>query len=99
MAELEKLISQLLDDPDTVKSLKSLVSPQSDSESAGIDADMMLTLTRAMSAFGSMSEDNGARLLCDLKPYISDARCKRVDEAVQMLKLIRVMNLLYGEKE
>ncbi|MBQ8605288.1 MAG: hypothetical protein IJ408_00990 [Clostridia bacterium] len=98
MEELEKLIGQLLEDPDTVDRLKSLVGdvvPQT--EQNGIDADMMLKITKAMSAFGSLSDDNGARLLCDLKPYISDSRCKRVDEAVQMLKLIRVMNILGKE--
>ena len=105
MAELEKLLENLLENPDTVGKLKSMITGEVSKESKGetayaldsIDPDMLVKLTRAMSAMSSAKEDSRSRLLCDLKPYISEGRCKRVDEAVQILKLIKVIDIMGKE--
>lgn len=59
----------------------------------GIDAAMMMKLTRAMAAMNSSQSDNRTRLLYDLKPYISKERARRVDEAAQMLRMLNVIDI------
>lgn len=59
----------------------------------GIDPAMMTKLTRALAAMSSKQTDSRTRLLYDLKPYISDGRARRVDEAAQMLKMISVLDI------
>ena len=102
MAELEKLLEGLLEDSNTKEKLKSLLPIQSEAQSESaltesFDPDMILKLTKAMSAMGSLKDDSSTRLLCDLKPYISQNRCKRVDEAVQILRLIKVVDIMGKE--
>ena len=100
MAELEKLISDFLDNPEMGEKLKSLLSKSQDSPLPdSIDPDMMLKMTKAMSAMNGMKDDSRTKLLYDLKPYISGSRCKRVDEAVQILKLIKVIDIMGKENE
>ena len=98
MAELEKMIEGLLEDEGTMEKLKALLGSADKSEDSALslpsslDPSTMRLVTKAMSALGSSADDDGARLLCDLKPYISGARKKRVDEAVMILRLLRVLD-------
>lgn len=99
MAELEKLVSDILGDPETGEKLKSMLSGSKElSLPDSLDADMMLKMTKAMSAMNGMKDDSRTKLLYDLKPYISGKRCKRVDEAVQILKLIKVIDIMGKEQ-
>ena len=60
---------------------------------AGVDPDMLFKVTRAVAAMNSDVGDERTRLLYDLKPYISSARAKRVDEAAQMLRMLKVLDI------
>lgn len=60
---------------------------------AGIDPDTLFKVTRAVAAMNSDVGDERTRLLYDLKPYISSARAKRVDEAAQMLRMLKVLDI------
>ena len=60
---------------------------------AGVDPDMLFKVTRAVAAMTSDVGDERTRLLYDLKPYISSARAKRVDEAAQMLRMLKVLDI------
>lgn len=102
MADLAKLLEGILDDPETGSKLKELMGGKEDKKEQkeesslipdGIDPALMLKMTRAVSAFNSKKDDPRTRLLQDLKPYISRKRGRRVDEAVEVLRLITVLDI------
>ena len=85
MAELDKIMELLSGDEGLAGALKSDTLP---------DLSDIAMITKAMSAIKGSADDDGARLLRDLKPYISARRRKRVDEAVMILRLLRVAGTL-----
>lgn len=104
MEESQNLIESLLSDPNTVDKLKGIVQSLGKAESDGkkdtapeLDAKTMQKMTRAMYLLKDSDGDKRARLLYDLKPYISGARQRRVDEAVNILRLIRVLDIMESE--
>lgn len=92
MSELADMLKGLLDDPDTADKLKSLVGGSAPALPDGLDPAMIMKVSKLMSGMKD-SDDERTRLLCDLKPYISPARARRVDEAVNMLRLLRMVDL------
>ncbi len=95
MSELGDMLKGILDDPATADKLRSLVGGNdTPAVPDGIDPQMMLKLSKVMSGMKNGGEDERTRLLCDLKPYISPARARRVDEAVNILKILRVVDIL-----
>ena len=96
MAELENLLEGLLDNPDIKNKLSSLVFGEKKQDS-GEDAELMLKMTKALGSLKKGKDDPRSRLLCDLKPYISPARRKKVDEACNILRIMSVLDLLKDE--
>ena len=105
MEDAQNFIESLLSDPGTADKLKSIVQSlgagdkKPKDESPEFDAKTMQKLTRAMYLFKDSQGDERTRLLCDLKPYISGARQRRVDEAVNILRLIRVLDIMGDDTE
>lgn len=105
MAELADMLKSILDDPSTVEKLKGALGgslPTPSRESApppDIDPAMLMRISGIMKKMNSSQADARSRLLLDLKPYVSPARAKRVDEAVGILKLLWVAELVKGEEE
>ena len=98
MAELESLLSGLLDDPDISGKLRSLISKDEKEPAAdAVDPALMLKMTKALGSLKKSGDDPRSRLLCDLKPYISPARCKRVDEAVNILRIMSAVDIIKDE--
>lgn len=104
MADLAEMLNGLLSDPNTTEKLRALLDnkpapPEKKTEDKpallpdGIDPAMMLKITRAMQHMNSKKSDNRTRLLSDLKPYVSSARSRRVDEAIEIMKILRVLDL------
>ncbi len=62
------------------------------SGSSGLDLNTMLLLGRAVSAFSQ--EDRNTELLRALKPHFSPERAKKVDDAIRILQLIRLLPLV-----
>lgn len=59
-----------------------------------IDMDTIMRLASLMNKLSSQPEDPGCRLLRDLKPMLSPSRRKKVDNAIQMLRMISLMPLI-----
>lgn len=94
MSELADMLKGLIDDPATADKLKSLIGgDDTPSLPDGIDPSMMLKMTKLMSSMKNGEDDDRTRLLRDLKPYISPARARRVDEAVSMLRLLKLVDI------
>ncbi len=64
----------------------------SDAGSPGLDLNTILLLGRAVSAFNQ--EDRNTELLRALKPHFSQERAKKVDDAIKILQLIRLLPLV-----
>ena len=101
MSDLADMLKTMLDDPSTVDKLKGMLggaqlSAPEPSPDLGIDPKMLMRLTKIMKNDGP---DNRTKLLLDLKPYISPHRQKRVDEAINMLKVLRLAELVKNEEE
>ena len=54
-----------------------------------IDMNTVLMLQRAMSAMGQ--EDKNTELLRALKPHFSPERAKKVDDAIKIMQLVRLL--------
>ena len=99
MADLAEMLKGILDDPGTADKLRSLIGdtpsqkPTVPDPPDSIDPAMMIKLTRAIKQMNGKKNDNRTRLLYDLKPYISKERGKRVDEAIEILRLIWVLDI------
>ncbi len=101
MADMAEMLKSMLDDPSTMDKLKGMlggaqISAPEPASDMGIDPKMLMRLTKIMKNDGS---DNRTKLLTDLKPYISPHRQKRVDEAINMLKVLRLAELVKNEEE
>ncbi len=102
MADIADLLKNILDDPSTSEKLQSLLGGGSAVSAApaapSIDPVMLAKITKAMKHMNSEQSDNRTRLLRDLKPYISPARAKRVDEAIDILKMLWLVDIFKEEK-
>lgn len=109
MADLADMLKGILDDPDTAGKLRSLLGGESEGGQkeekshtediipGGFDPVMMAKLARAFKNMNGKKSDDRMRLLYDLKPYISKERCKRVDEAAEILRMIWVLDIFREE--
>lgn len=96
MADIAQMLKGILDDPDTAGKIRSLIGDSTEKPREaidGIDPAMMLRLTRAVKNISGKKNDDRTRLLCDLKPYMSAHRARRVDEAIEILRLIWVLDI------
>ena len=100
MADIADMLKGILDDPQTVDKLKGMLggaqlSAPASAEPA-IDPKTLMRLTKIMKNSGN---DDRTKLLVDLKPYVSPRRQKRVDEAINILKMIRIAELVKNDEE
>ncbi|MBQ6152732.1 MAG: hypothetical protein IJJ15_03200 [Ruminococcus sp.] len=109
MAEdLNQKISQILSDPESMKELSQLASmlgekepgihkeePKAPDISSLLGAEHMGTLLKIAPMLGSLSkEDDTTRLLKAIRPFLSEERKHKLDEAEKMLKMMKLMPLL-----
>lgn len=77
--------------------LSSLLSSSNDEDKGGEDSfdinpEMIMKITGALSSL--KTDDKDVTLLRAIKPFISDERKHKVDEAVKILKLLSLLPLL-----
>lgn len=110
MADLSDTIGSILNDPSAMEQIKALggmlgiggsdspAPPPPKPESAGIsaiDPGMMGMMMKLMPLMGKFNEENDStRLLYALRPFLSEKRQSRVDSAVRLLSIMRVLPLL-----
>lgn len=96
-----------MNDPDAMEQIKALGSmmgltgdkPKPEPPpAAGLsapDGEMAGMMMKLMPLLGSMNEENDStRLLYALRPFLSEKRRARVDQAARMLSLMRVLPML-----
>ena len=107
MDDLSDKIQQLLSSPDTMEKIQSMMSalggtdsspPQpslpAPSPESSVDMTSVLKLAPLLSSM--QQEDESAALLKALRPYMHRDRSKRIDEALQILHLLKLLPLLKG---
>lgn len=106
MAELADMLNEILSDPETGNKLRSFFDqrkmpptekpPKKPAPALpdGLDPAMLMKLSCIMKELNSDKGDPRTRLLYDLKPYISKERCRRVEEAAQMLKMLHIADVM-----
>lgn len=103
MDDLNEKLDRLLSSPDGLKKIEDLMGafgamptseppPPAPAASPLPDMGMILKLMPLISQLGK--EDDTAALLHALRPHLQHERQKRLDEAGQLLKLIKLLPLL-----
>jgi hypothetical protein len=110
MDDLASKLSELLNSPGSMEQIKNLAGllgggeapaqseqpkPEQKSPLAGLDGDMMQMIMKFAPLLSSFrQEDDYTRLLHALRPLLGEARRKKLDEAIRLLQLIRLLPLL-----
>lgn len=57
--------------------------------------EMMQMFMKIMPLLSSFkTEDDNTKLLSALRPFMSEARCKKIDEAIKMMQIMKIAPLL-----
>ncbi len=67
-------------------------------DASGISPEMLSAVGKLMPLLSAPREDDTTRLLCALRPFLSQPRAKRLDEAERLLSLTRVLSILKESK-
>ena len=103
MDDLSQKLDRLLSSPDGMKRIEELMgafgaAPPASTEPspsplpAGMDMGMLLKLTPLLAQLGK--EDDTTALFHALRPHLQTERQKKLDEAGQMLRLMKLLPLL-----
>lgn len=108
MDDLNAKISEVLSDPESMKQLSQLASMlgsepglHSDAEKPSTEppsipgTESLAMMTRLAPMLGSIgAEDDTTRLLSAIRPFLSDDRRKKLDEASKLLRMMKLLPLL-----
>lgn len=111
MDDLAGKLSELLSSPEGMERIKNLAgmlgqsapppeppaTPSPSGNSLGLDGDMLKTIMKMAPLLSSFrQEDDSTRLLRALRPLLGHERQQKLDQAIQMLQMMRVLPLLKG---
>jgi len=83
--------------PEAVSS-QSQPQTRNEAETSGISPEMLSAVGKLMPLLSAPKDDNTTRLLCALRPFLSQPRAKRLDEAERLLSLTRILSILKESK-
>lgn len=105
MADMQEQINQILNDPEAMRQVQSLgqklglsaappapVSPPPVQEATGDVSRMLTSLAPLLSR--SNANDETTALLNALRPFLSEEKSRRLDQAQRMMKLIKLIPLI-----
>ncbi len=89
-ADLVSLLSGFID-----KQNEENPEPQDSAEAPGVNPELIGTISKLAPILSSVKqEDKNTYLLNSLRPFLSDARKKKLDESIKILQLIKIIPLL-----
>ncbi len=62
----------------------------------GIDPDMIAKIMQIMPLLTNAGDNDRTRLITALKPMLSQARRRKADEAMQLIRLLEILPLIGG---
>ncbi|MBQ4617307.1 MAG: hypothetical protein IJB27_02905 [Clostridia bacterium] len=103
MEDLNDKLDRLLSSPDSVKRIEELMAaftadaPAAPSEPPMPDLPDLGPILQLLPLLGQLGqEDDNAALLKALRPHLQKERQKRLDDATQMMKLVKLLPLIKG---
>lgn len=100
--ELNNVVGQLLNDPQMAEKLSglfgSLVAAPPPVAEEGKEGAALTQLLPLLQGMASGTDDHEVTLLRALRPYLHGGREKRVDEAIEILRLMKLLPLLTGKR-
>lgn len=99
MEDLNERLNRLLSDPETMKKVQSMLSSVTDDSPATETAASPPPDTTAQlsSLLSSAGDNSDAALLKALRPYLHGEREKKLDEAIRLMELSRLLPLLRSQ--
>ncbi len=108
MSELQDKLNQILSNPEALKQVQSLGAQlgltqnsepppkpaQSKPPQSQISSDMMGAFAKIAPMLSTIKEDDTSRLLHSLRPFLSEEKQHRLDQAEKMLKILKIMPLI-----
>ncbi len=104
MEDLTAMLSNIMNDPQQMAKLQAMAGslfggetpptpPTAQPAQTGLDISptQMAGLMKMASLLKSNSTDHRAGVLLSLRPYLSEHRQKRVDDAVKLLRLVSIL--------
>ena len=98
--ELNDLLSGLMSDPKTMETLGGLLSSLGSTPSpapADTEGSAWLTKLLPLLTGDGGGESRDVMLLRALRPYLHNGREKRVDEAIELLRIVKLLPLITGK--
>lgn len=65
---------------------------------SALPADILSAVTKLAPLLSAPKDDNSTRLLAALRPFLSQPRARKLDEAEKLLSLTRVLSILKESK-
>lgn len=112
MDDLASKIGELLNNPGSLDQIKSIAGllggaasspqpaspqPEQNESAPGVDGDMLQTIMKVAPLLSNFrQEDDSTRLLRALRPMLCEERQKKLDEAIKLMQLMRMLPLLKG---
>ena len=112
MDDLASKLGELLNNPGSLDQIKSIAgllggaasspqpsSPQPEQSNSvpGVDGEMLQTIMKVAPLLSSFKqEDDNTRLLHALRPLLCEERQKKLDEAIKLMQMMRLLPLLKG---
>jgi len=110
MDDLAGKLSELLNSPEGMERIKNLAgmlgqsapseppaAPSPSGSPLGLDGDMLKTVMKMAPLLSNFrQEDDSTRLLRALRPMLGHERQEKLDQAIQMIQMMRVLPLLKG---
>lgn len=105
MDDFSDQISKILGDPQAMEQIKSMADmlgtqnqPQQKPAPVSqpqLSPEILNAVTKMMPLLGEMKQDdNSTRLLAALRPFLSNDRRQRLDEAARMLQMMRLLPII-----
>lgn len=107
MDDLQSKLAGILNDPESMEKVRQMAEnifskeEKTDNFSAENDflgnmpsGEDLQKIMSVVSMFNSQKDDKRTHLLHSLKPYLSDSRKEKADNAIKLLKLLEILPLL-----
>ncbi len=105
MDDISSRISQILNSPDGMDTLKSMASAflgnneptteQDDEQSLGISPEQIKTFIGLSNALKKVNTDNSTtKLLYALRPHLGNEKREKIDKAIKFMKIMSLMPVI-----
>ena len=88
--------------PEMIENIMSMLNSNTNSESQNngansLDIETIIKMKSIMDKMNSKNNDSRSMLLQSLRPYLKESRRNKLDQYIQMSKIIDILPLLGGE--